>query len=267
MDVSEFDTTTLTAYQSQSAMFFVNDHILTNATTQSPFLPLNETIALTEARITSAHLCNGVIIVQCNIAGIENLSSCGIAALPIRTFLLGTTHELQHLALKATHWLNWDKQSRFCGRCGALLINVLDNPEKKCLDCGHSHFPRFSPAVMVLIQNKDKILLARSQHFRPGVYSALAGFIEMGETAEMTAHREVKEEVGLTISSLQYYSSQTWPFPDSFMIAFTAQYQSGEIVIDHSEIEDAQWFSKNKLPLLPSKPSISRLLIDSVLND
>jgi NAD+ diphosphatase len=167
--------------------------------------------------------------------------------------------------MRALHWLNWDRQSQFCGRCGSALEGKMDATEKKCPTCETSIFPRFSPAVMVLIRKGDKILLARSPHFESGFYSAIAGFIDVGETAEQAAHREVKEELGLEISDLEYFSTQTWPFPDSFMIAFKAQYRGGDLKLDEIEIEDARWFGQHDLPMLPPHASIARHLIDSVL--
>ena len=134
---------------------------------------------------------------------------------------------------------------------------------KECIFCEQSFFPRFSPAVMVLVHKEDKILLARSYRFPPGDYSAIAGFIELGESAEQAAHREVKEEVGIEITNLRYFSSQAWPFPDSFMIAFKADYLSGELILEPDEIEDAKWFSRNDLPNLPPSVSIARELINS----
>jgi NAD+ diphosphatase len=139
--------------------------------------------------------------------------------------------------------------------------------EKKCKACDLSFLPNLSPAIMVLLKRENEILLARSPHFRQGMYSALAGFIDLGETAECAVHREVQEEVGLKVKSLQYFGSQSWPFPNSFMIAFTAEYLSGEIIMEPNEIEDAKWFNIHNIPDLPSMPSISRRLIDSVLLD
>ncbi|RYE12514.1 MAG: NAD(+) diphosphatase, partial [Rickettsiales bacterium] len=150
-------------------------------------------------------------------------------------------------------------------KCGSNLILMNENIEKKCIVCNLSYFPNLSPAVIVLIQNDDKILLARSKNFRPKVYGLIAGFIELGENAESAVHREVKEEVGINIHRLEYFGTQSWPFPNSFMIAYKAHYLSGELIIDKKEIEDAKWFDLNNLPELPYLSSIARKLIDNLL--
>src|SRR5512145_1207524 len=116
---------------------------------------------------------------------------------------------------------------------------------------------------MVLIERGDELLLARSPHFRPGMFSALAGFVEAGETLEQCAYREVREEVGLEITNLRYFRSQPWPFPDSLMVAFFADYAGGTITPDPSEIEAAGWFPRSALPTLPDPVSIARQLIDA----
>jgi NAD+ diphosphatase len=103
-----------------------------------------------------------------------------------------------------------------------------------------------------LIHRDDQILMARSPHFPPGVYGLIAGFVEAGESVEEAVHREVKEEVGLAIKNLRYFGSQAWPFPDSLMIGFFAEYESGDLLIDHSEIEEAGWYHYDQLPGHPS---------------
>jgi NAD+ diphosphatase len=118
---------------------------------------------------------------------------------------------------------------------------------------------------MVLVRDGDKLLLARSPRFKAGVYSALAGFVEPGETLEQCVRREVREEVGIEIANLRYYASQPWPFPNSLMIAFYADYAGGELRLDPDEIEAADWFLPDALPLLPEPISISRQLIDAAL--
>ncbi len=116
---------------------------------------------------------------------------------------------------------------------------------------------------MVLIWRNDEILLARSHTFKPGLYNILAGFVEAGETVEETVVREVKEEVGIEIKNLRYVASQPWPFPNNLMFGFTAEHAAGNIHVDNKELEDAQWFSIDRLPHLPNSVSLSRQMIDA----
>ncbi|HQC33740.1 MAG TPA: NAD(+) diphosphatase, partial [Methanoculleus sp.] len=118
-------------------------------------------------------------------------------------------------------------------------------------------------AIIVLIKKGEEILLARSPRFTPGVFSVIAGFNEPGENLEQTVHREVGEEVGITVKNLCYFGSEPWPFPDSLMIGFVAEHAGGDIRIDGREIEAAGWFSRDTLPSLPSGASISRALIEA----
>lgn len=162
---------------------------------------------------------------------------------------------------RAIHFLKWLQTTKFCSQCGTKTILKLNENAKECPQCGHLLYPRFSPAIMVLISRGKELLLARSPHFRPGMYSALAGFVNPGESALETIHREVYEEVGLVVNNVTFFGSQTWPFPDSFMLAFFADYADGELKIDPTEIEDAQWFNLKKLPEIPSEVSIAGQLI------
>ena len=133
---------------------------------------------------------------------------------------------------------------------------------KECCRCGHLVFPRISPAVIVLIERGDEVLLARAARFADGFYSVLAGFVEPGESLEEAVSREVEEESGITVKDIRYFGSQPWPFPDSLMIGFTARYAAGELRIDGKEILEGQWFSVDDLPRIPGKISIARRLID-----
>ena len=174
--------------------------------------------------------------------------------------------ELFSISGRALQITDWYRSHQYCGRCGTR--NNLKDGERclACPSCEQLHYPRLAPAMMVMIQKEKEFLLARSPHFLAGMYSALAGFSEPGETLEETVHREVYEEVGIRITNLRYFSSQPWPFPHSLMIAFHADYKSGEIDIDPKEIEDARWFNINELPeRLPSTISIARKLIDATL--
>jgi NAD+ diphosphatase len=122
-------------------------------------------------------------------------------------------------------------------------------------------YPRISPAMMALIWRPGEVLLARAPHFVNQMYSALAGFVEAGESIEQCIHREVAEEVGVQVTDLRYYGSQSWPFPNSLMIAFTARWTAGDIVPQAGEIADAQWFPIHALPNIPPRFSISGHLI------
>ncbi len=169
---------------------------------------------------------------------------------------------LFQVAGRAFQIMNWDKNSRFCGRCGEAMIASSEERLKICPKCGHKRFPRLSPAVIAAVIREDQILLARADRFPDNLYSVLAGFVEPGETLEECLRREVREEVGLEIADIRYFGSQPWPFPDSLMVGFTARYAGGEITVDNREIVDAGWFSADRLPDIPDKISIARRLID-----
>jgi len=165
--------------------------------------------------------------------------------------------------LRACHIAQWRRDSRFCGSCGTRNIDAQDELARLCPVCGRMEFPRISPAAIVIITNdKNEILLAHNKKFSPGVYSLISGFIEAGESLEATAAREIREEVGIEVKDIRYIRSQPWPFPNSLMLGFRADYASGTIRPDGIEIEDAQWFAKDNLPKLPGPGSLSRYLIN-----
>ncbi len=171
------------------------------------------------------------------------------------------------IAMRAVQLLEWDRTHRHCGACGSLTERVAGERARRCPACALSTYPRISPAMMVLITRGRELLLARGLHFPPGRYSALAGFLEAGETIEQAIHREVREEVGVTIRELRYFASQSWPFPNSLMIAFRAEWEAGEIRVDPSELADAGWFTPERLPELPPRLSIARALIEATLKE
>jgi NAD+ diphosphatase len=169
------------------------------------------------------------------------------------------------LAGRALQLIDWDRSHQFCGRCGARTLPKSEERVRVCPACKLSAYPRVAPAVMALVRRGSQLLLARSPHFPAGMYSALAGFVEPGESLEQCLAREVEEEVGVQISNSRYFASQSWPFPHSLMIAFVCEYASGELTPQPSEIEAANWFDVLQLPKLPSKISIARRLIDAVV--
>jgi NAD+ diphosphatase len=184
---------------------------------------------------------------------------------PVRSLHALAGAELFALAGRATQLIDWQKNHRFCGHCGTPTIAKKTEFAMDCPACRLSVYPRISPAVMVLIERGNDLLLARSPHFKPGMFSALAGFVEPGETLEQCAVREVREEVGLEITNLRYFTSQSWPFPNSLMVAYFADYAGGEVTPCPNEIEDAGWFSRHDLPLVPDPVSIARQLIDAAV--
>ena len=189
----------------------------------------------------------------------------GMAFRGLRRLYTRLDEDFFNLAGRAIQLVDWYRDHRFCGRCRTPTEDHDTERSKRCPECGLTCYPRLSPAVIVLVEDGDRILLARSAHFPPGMYSTLAGFVEPGETLEQTVVREIEEEVGVLVGDIRYFGSQPWPFPNSLMIGFTARYVSGEIALHDDEIEDAAWFTAENLPIVPPRISIARALIDSFL--
>jgi NAD+ diphosphatase len=170
------------------------------------------------------------------------------------------------VAGRAFQIADWARSHRFCGVCGGPMTRAPGERAMKCA-CGHVAYPRISPAMMVLVKRGPAILLARIVAVPAGGrMSALAGFLEPGESIEDAIHREVREEVGVEVKDLRYFASQSWPYPHSLMIAFTAEYAGGELACDPAEIAEARWFGPgDALPELSPRQSISRALIDANL--
>ncbi len=166
------------------------------------------------------------------------------------------------LAGAAVQIVDWDRTHQFCGRCGVETVDKASERAKECPQCGLLSYPRITPAIIVLVQRKDKLLLARSHRHPQGLFSVLAGFVEPGETLETAVAREIREEVGIEVKDIRYFGSQPWPFPNSLMIAFTCHHAGGEIVLEEEEMAEAGWYSVDKMPPVPPKISIARQLID-----
>lgn len=246
------------------AIFFTRDGKIIVENNFS-LLPLESTLERLKMGVRTAYQNEHVLIVHLD----EEAKSfhANITTVAPRDYFLSLSDQpkIEEMILQASQWMVADKILQRCSCCGAALEKVLETTEKKCLQCQSSFFPKLSPAILVLIQRGDEILLARGSQHPLGMYTVLAGFIDLGESAEQTAHREVREEVGLEITNLKYFGSQSWPFSDSFMIAFTADYLRGEIQIDPNELEEAHWFHRDEMPLLPPVSTLSRKLIDDFL--
>lgn len=174
--------------------------------------------------------------------------------------------ELFLIAGRANQILNWDKTHRFCGKCGSETENKKDEMAKICPSCNHVMYPVICPAIIVGITKGAEILLAHNKGFKNNMYSLIAGFVEAGEDLKSTVKREVFEEVGIKVKNIEYYKSAPWSFPNSLMIGFFAEYESGEIKVDGNEIVDAKWFTKDNFPNIPKKFTLARNIIDEFIH-
>jgi len=170
--------------------------------------------------------------------------------------------DLLSLGGMAMQALWWEGTSGYCPRCGERTERLEGEWGKRCPRCRYEHYPHLHPAAIVLVKDGDRCLLARKAGWAPNRYALVAGFVDNGESLEAAVAREVKEEVGVEVTDIQYVGSQNWPFPSQLMVGFVARYAGGDIAIDAEELEDARWFPADALPDLPSRHSISRFIID-----
>ena len=173
--------------------------------------------------------------------------------------------EMYLKAGKCQELLYWDHNTQFCGICGSPM-KMSTEISKKCTSCGKEIWPELATAIIVLIHRKDEVLLVHANNFKTDFYGLIAGFVETGETLEEAVRREVMEETGITIKDITYWASQPWPYPCGLMVGFYAEYDSGEIQLQRSELSKGAWFHHDQLPQLPEKLSIARRLIDNWLN-
>lgn len=189
------------------------------------------------------------------------------AAVDLYSYFGRSTEAEWALAGRAVQLAEWARTHRYCGRCAAPTAPSESDRSMKCPACGLLAYPRLAPAMITLITrgelgNDQEALLAMGVQFRGPMYSCLAGFVEPGESLEQAVIREVFEEVGVHVGAVTYRGSQPWPFPHSLMIGFRAEWQSGDIHCDPTEIVDAQWYRRDALPNIPPRISIARKLID-----
>lgn len=180
----------------------------------------------------------------------------------LRSFLGRVEEPVFNLIGRAKQIVEWHRNHQHCGQCGGATVPSDFDRSRQCPDCNQLYYPRLAPSIIVLVTRGEELLLARNVHARGKFYSTLAGFIEPGESIEEAVHREVREEVGIRIRNLAYFGSQAWPFPNSLMLGFHAEYDSGEFVLQDDEIAEARWFHYTDLPHRPTNISISGWLID-----
>jgi NAD+ diphosphatase len=186
----------------------------------------------------------------------------GLQAEPLLPATTRLTDDVLSLGGLAHQALHWETTSRHCPRCGAGTARLAGEWGKRCAQCKYDHYPHLHPAVIVLVRDGDRVLLARKPVWVPGRYGLIAGFVDIGESFEGAVHREVREEVGVRVRDLRYVGSQSWPFPSQVMVGFTAQYAGGDVQVNRNELEDARWFSIHELPDLPPRLSIARFILD-----
>lgn len=184
----------------------------------------------------------------------------GIVLRDFRTLFGKLEEDTYRIAGRAAQILNWARTHRFCGRCGAKTYRSEKEFAMICPSCGLTSYPRISPAVIMAVLRGNRILLGRRRGSQ--VYSVVAGYVEAGETLEEGVKREVMEEVSVEVDNIRYFGSQPWAYSSSLMVAFTADWVSGDIREDGVEIEEAHWFSSRELPRIPRPGSISRRIID-----
>ena len=192
--------------------------------------------------------------------------SANLTSIPLRQSYYKLPRELYLKAGKCQELLYWDQNTRFCGVCGGTMRMDTDI-SKKCTECGKEIWPQLATAVIVLIHRGDEVLLVRAKNFRTDHYGLVAGFVETGETLEEAVAREAMEETGVTITNIRYFASQPWPYPCGLMVGFYADYVSGEIHLQQSEIAKGGWFRRDNLPVIPEKLSIARMLLDDWLEN
>ncbi|WP_237068251.1 NAD(+) diphosphatase [Microbulbifer guangxiensis] len=176
--------------------------------------------------------------------------------------LLGQVSELEFsLAGRAVQVINWDLDHRYCGRCGGPTEFYGRERARCCSRCQFVVYPRISPCVIMLVTRGEECLLARHTRHRHGLFTALAGFIEAGESAEEALAREVHEEVGVRVGAAHYVGSQPWPFPGQLMLGYLADWAAGEVSPEEEEISEAAWFRYDRLPEIPPPQTLSGQLI------
>jgi NAD+ diphosphatase len=178
------------------------------------------------------------------------------------------------LAAYASALLAWHRTHPHCARCGARTAPAQAGHVRRCPSCGTTHYPRTDPVVIMLVEDGDRLLLGRKPSWPAGRYSALAGFVEHGESLEEAVSREVAEEAGVEVDDVRYLASQPWPFPASLMLGFVARYASGEANPRDAELDDVRWFTRPELEAavagrgdvdVPPPLAIARRLIDAWL--
>ncbi len=242
---------------------FYKTLLLVRQTAVGPQVPYRTSVEGIDGLPESRHYLGTFDDDDCFCMALEQIIElpAGYEFVNLRALAADIDDDMFMLAGRAAQIIHWDSQSRFCGCCGQPTGWKEDERAKKCGNCGNVIYPRISPAIITAIIRDDKILLAHNRNFPTNRYSVIAGFMEPGEEFEDTIEREVFEEVSIRVKNLRYFASQSWPFPDSLMVGFVCEYDSGDIKVDGVEIDAADWFRRDNLPDIPATTSIAGRMI------
>ena len=256
-----------TSKESCISIILRNQEFLTSKT--SDFLIFeDDDLKWTEMELTNKQFIGYLNEQPCFLSELTSESKLdeNLVLTPLRNLLGRIPDSLFTVCSRSIQLSEWNKNNQFCGSCGSGMNKHKTERAMYCECNDMLIYPRISPCIIVLVTKEDDLLLAHNKNFPGKFYSTLAGFIEPGETAEEAIHREIEEEVNIKVKNIQYYGSQSWPFPSQLMLGYHAEYLSGEIQPDGNEIDEANWFNYKQLPSVPSgKISISGRLIEHFL--
>ena len=208
-----------------------------------------------------------IYAIQLKDLGTKNISNSELDQIDLRFMLPQLSSDEFQLVSRAKQLLHWLVSNKYCSYCGNKNIFETKEEALYCPCASTFTYPTISPCIITLVTNGNKVLLARNKLFPEGMFSALAGFIEAGETAEEALVREVKEEVNIEVSNIRYFASQSWPFPSQLMLGYYCECLTGNPEPDGVEIEEADWFDINNLPNIPPPTSIAGKLINLYIED
>ena len=254
---------------SDDALYFVylKDEILCISEQGIPRPITADEFRWLDVEVTFKHYLGHWQNTSCYALGATGQAPEGFTTVGLRGWLGRVDAGFFYLAGRAKQIVEWHRDHQFCGRCGEPMQDHATDRAKHCSRCDLISYPQLSPSIIVLVRRDDEMLLARNAAWPTGMYSTLAGFVEPGESIEQTVHREIHEEVGLTVENLHYLGSQSWPFPNSLMLGFHADYHSGDITYHDQEIAEARWFRYDEIPNVPGGTAISRWLIDAFIQE
>jgi NAD+ diphosphatase len=256
-------------YNNDYFYLFNKDLLMVKLEGEKYIIPRREDLGKFNSEINHIQCLGAFKGINCYCGEIKSIVDDNYRLIDLRTYSKGVNHDEFLVSSKALLLLEHERANQKCGLCGNQM-KMKDGGNDRamiCTNCGNMVWPKTAPAIIVAVTKGDKLLLGHNRMFPEGMYSIIAGFVEMGETFEQCVRREVFEETGIKVKNIKYFGSQPWPFPNSYMIGFTAEYLEGEIKVDNDEIIDAKWFSKEEVPGLYRKSiSISTELIEWFLH-